>query len=116
MRVRKTRAELRREQRAAEAEDQRLQQQLRDPRRSEAESKAAENERTSAWREGVLPVLGAYVGLCAIWLLVLAVAWGLMALHLGWVFIVLLAVDICGHFMYKDPRPRKYLPILWMFR
>jgi len=62
-------------------------------------------------------ILWVYLGLCALYGVYFALAYGLVRLHLGWLFIPILILDICGDRLYKRSKPaRKYVPFLWVLR
>lgn len=114
MRVRKTRTELRREARR-ERELERLEQ---EKRLAEALSRplAKEPVRLRDSVLAVLKLLGVMVALALPYLMLMLLAGGLAKLGIGWLFWVILAFDICGHFLYRQPKSKKYWPIMWIFR
>ena len=110
--VRKRRSEIRQERLALE----RAKREERDRKLNEQMSSEERPASTESWG-GFLEVIGAYVGLCVLWGIVFLIASGLIALHMGWLFILLLIADICGDRFYKAPRrPHKYCPLLWVLR
>jgi CheY-like chemotaxis protein len=115
--VRKTRRELRADravQRKIEEEENRrklyeyeAQKKLQKPQPFDIEKQA------QAWGQ----FLGLYLLVCLPYAILILIANFLNAHQLGWVFFVILAIDLIGGRMYRRPKNLgKHFPLFWIFR